>query len=534
MCISPGNRNTPLTIAFTNHTGFSCTSHVDERSSAFFALGQSKASCKPTIIITTSGTAAANLYPAIIEANLSQIPLLVFTADRPPDIVGTGSNQTIRQQEMFGYQVRHFHDIGLPTENTNSLTSYLIQAYRISMGFDHFGLRVSPPGPVHLNIPFDEPLYLNEDLIIVVEKETDEKKVVINFQHSHNPLDEMTGKFSIMKNYSSPLIVCGRMELNQWKYKILELAENLGAPVFADPVSQLRYGYVHPHIFTTYDKFLQNNTLHPDIVIRFGSKPTSKKLTALLDEWREYTVLISPVGRFNDDCPNLISGDPESVINELIAWSTENKNEKSWFNQIKKLEDQSGKKNNDELNTTSFTGGIVAKCCMDSLSNEDVLFIGNSLPIRNLDGYTSNSDQKIKVFANRGASGIDGVVSTALGLSYSFHHSSPTANHLLLIGDLSFYHDMNGLLAAKRYDINLTIVVENNHGGGIFRKLSLNENNPKFIEFWETPTNLSIEKISKLYEGKYCKASNKSELIEYLDKTKGINGLKIIETIVSP
>lgn len=459
--------------------------------------------------------------------------MIILTADRPSELIGTGANQTIQQRDLYGYQVRSFQDIGLPTEKHTSLISMSKRAFNISMGFNHSGKRVSPPGPVHLNIPFDEPLFTQKDLTCSVDKNVTKKRPEIVIRYPQNPIE----KFSFLNNYSRPLIICGRMEPNQLRDEIINLAESIDAPIFADPVSQLRYGVKNPHIIPSYDHFLKSNNIQPDLVIRFGGKPTSKKLCILIDEWKNHTLLIAPVGRFNDDCPNILDGDPDFVINNLIDRIGGHKNEK-WIEQIKQLEKQSREILDAKLIKSTFSGGNVARCCIDSLQSGDVLIAGNSLPIRELDSYTFSTDKTLNVYANRGASGIDGVISTALGISSTTHHSlltthhTPHTNNLLLIGDLSFYHDMNGLLAAKRYTINLTIVVVNNHGGGIFRKLSIDKNNPKFSEFWETPTDLSIKKIAELYGSNYFITDNQKDFLCHLETTKKSNGLQIIEAVV--
>tara|TARA_B100000700_G_scaffold254081_1_gene286186 strand:- start:285 stop:1931 length:1647 start_codon:yes stop_codon:yes gene_type:complete len=521
ICISPGNRNTPLMIAMTSHKGLNCTSHIDERSGAFFGLGLSKITNRPTVIITTSGTATANLYPAVIEANLSQVPLIVLTADRPDELIGTGENQTIQQRDLYGYQVRYFQDLGMPIENTNTLKGILKRIYRISMGFNHSGLRENPPGPIHLNAPFNEPLYQPDDLKQTSLFIKDTKKIQIKYPEIK--ISNIKKEYSFISKSKKPLIVCGRM--NKLDNNILSLSNQINAPVLADPLSQIRYNISYSNIISSYDHFLSDCTIEPDLVIRFGDKPTSKKLCTLLKDWDPFTLFISPLGRFNDRSSNILSGDLSFIVDQLKSILP--KSDDQWLNEVISLDKESKLILEDKYHSDLLNGRSIAIECIKSLNDDDTFFIGNSLPIRDMDFFTVNCDKKVLTLANRGASGIDGVVSTALGCA-----SKRESNTLLLIGDLSLYHDMNGLIAANRYSINITIVVENNRGGGIFKKLSLDKNNDAFKEFWKTPTNLEIKKIADLYGFNFYSSSSTVEFKKQLQMCLSNKGFNMIEAVI--
>ena len=522
ICISPGNRNTPLVIGMTLHKGLNCTSHIDERSCAFYGLGLSKITKLPTVIITTSGTATANLYPAIIEANLSQVSLIILTADRPNNLVGTGENQTIQQRDLYGYQVRYFQDLGIPNENKNTLKGILKRVYRISMGLNHSGIRENPPGPIHLNAPFNEPLFQPSDFDKKLSFDKNENNN--NIIYSKLNYDNIKNDYEFISKSKKPLIICGRM--NELYNKIIDFSDSINAPIFADPLSQIRYNINHSNIISRYDHFLINNKIEPDLIIRFGEKPTSKKLCALLKEWDAFTLLLSPNGRFNDSASHILSGDLNHNL-DLLKDAFSNSENDAWKNSILNLDQDSEQFILNKLDSSKLNGGIVAIECIESLKKNDTFFIGNSLPIRDLDLYTSNTDKKILTLANRGASGIDGVISTALGCA-----SKREPNTLLLIGDLSFYHDMNGLLAANRYNINITIVIENNNGGGIFKKLSLDKNNNAFNEFWETPTNLDIEKVANLYNFNFYRSMTTQDFRKHLNHCLSNKGLNMIEAVI--
>jgi 2-succinyl-5-enolpyruvyl-6-hydroxy-3-cyclohexene-1-carboxylate synthase len=364
-----------------------------------------------------------------------------------------------------------------------------------------------------------------------MDKKNNSKEILntsIKLKYPQIPVLNRIKKLPFLNKFSKPIIVCGKMNNFNLKDKIIKLSESLGAPIFADPLSKMRYGINHTNILSAYEHFLQSNDIYPDLVIRFGTKPTSKKLCSLLDKWELNTILIDPTGRFNEDCPNILEGDPKNNVNELIKLSADyEKND--WINKIIKLEKKSRTIINKKLNSSLLTNGSTAKISLESLQSGDTIFVGNSLPIRDIDLFTINTDKNINIYANRGASGIDGIISTAMGISHS--NSSSNCKNLLLIGDLSFYHDMNGLIAAKRYNINLIIIVENNHGGGIFRKLSINDNNPNFQEFWETPLDISIEKIAELYHAQFERVKTNNQLKKCLEKMNP-NGLKIIEALI--
>jgi len=506
-CISPGARNSPLTYTFTEKSGITCFSHVDERSSAFFALGLAKSSLSPVVLISTSGTAPANFYPAVIEASLSRIPLIILSADRPNYLVGSGANQTINQQNLYGNHVRYFEDVGLPTEKMDDLKKYLIIAFQNSVGYT---LKY-PPGPVHLNFPFDEPL-LPEKL---------DKVDLFTFGLNSKPKMKLNFQIPILQNAKRPLIIAGPMEGNSHQKDMIAFGEKINAPILADPLSQLRYGFDSKLILSHYDIFCRYTKLQPDLIIRFGRKPTSKILCQLLKKWRNITILIDAWQKFNDDSSHSIQSSISQYCREQlqnVIWEGGS----NWVNQLLSLE--SIVENEIQGNDTFHEGNII-KICLKSIQDKGCFIIGNSMPIRNVDMFTSTSKKLIHTYSNRGASGIDGVISTALGISIEKN----TNNALLIIGDLSFYHDMNGLLALK-YGMNISIVVINNKGGGIFSFMPIsNSGLKKYDLFWTTDTCLDIEKVAHLYNCRYYLSKDLNELGNNIQESFNIKGVKIIE-----
>lgn len=503
-CICPGSRNSPLTYAITS-SNIKCFSHIDERSASFFALGISKKTKKPAIVISTSGTATANFFPAIIEANYSKTPLIIITADRPKEILKTGANQTIEQKNMFGGNVKVYSNIDSSNMKLNELDNLLFEIVSYSNGYS------DPPGPVHINIPFTEPLVSN------IQKMKWNKKTITTVKKE---IKRKKNKYTVNND---TLIICGpNMYSDIYNKKIILLSEHLKAPILADPCSNIRIGK-SPNIISRYNYFKKKNNSKFQSIIRFGSKPVSKYLNFLIDN--NDTYLIDPFNRFNDDADKIIHLDYKSFCDNVIN-NNNSISSSSTFENFMKLE----KKVNEQLNNKD----IIEPECEDNLisllfknsKKIDNIFIGNSKLVRSLDNRMPSSNNKTKIFSNRGASGIDGIVSSGLGMSLVNNKK----NNLILLGDLSLYHDMNGLLAGARYDLNATILVVNNNGGGIFNSLDIAKLNiPQFEEYWKTPHNIDFKKVSSLYKCKYFQTDKIKNIPKLINKSFNIKGLKLIE-----
>ena len=506
-CISPGARNSALTYAFSECVGIKCYSHIDERSAAFFALGLAKLSKEPTILICTSGTAGANYLPASIEASSSRIPLIILTADRPPNLVNSGSNQTINQKNLFGEFVRFFFDIGLPQDNVDTLSDIIECSYNHAKGSE----LESPPGPVHLNLPFDEPL-----LPDVIGDYIKYDKILSNQLSIKNNLS-----FPILEKFENPLIIIGPFEENIYQDEIIKLANKLNAPILADPLSQLRYGFEDEIILSNYDYFLKYNKIEPDLIIRFGRKPTSKVLFNLLEEHNDNVLLIDQWSQFNDDSRFFIKVDIKNYCLTQIE-KCNCSGSLDWKKKLIKLENIVSQ---IIINESEYSEGTIARGIIDSLNDNDCLIIGNSMPIRDVDMYSQTSKTKLFTFANRGASGIDGVLSTALGISSNYSKGES----ILLIGDISFFHDIGGLLSIN-YVQKLTIIIINNSGGGIFSFLPLSKIGlDHFEDYWTTSRDIDIKKIAKIYNCSYFSTNTINELQKNIKDSFLIRGTKIIE-----
>ena len=505
VCICPGSRNTPLSISFINESFFNCKSHIDERAAGFFSLGIAKSINKPSIIITTSGTAVANLLPATIEADLSTTPLIIISADRPKHLHNTGENQTINQNNILDNFVRESMHIELSSINPKIIFQDIQNIIEKCKGIKG----VSPPGPIHINIAFDEPLV--DELI--------DNKIKVN----KSKYEIQSTQFNI-PNCNRPIIVCGKIEDEFTINQIISLSEKMNAPILADPCSSLRYNTKHPNILSFYNFFIDKIKPLPDLVIRFGKKPVSKKLNDFLKKIKNKTILLTKYNGYNDDAKSIYISDFKSI-------KINNKSNDNWINKIQNLEKSISNKIQPYLNKKYFYEGNIIYHCLEQFENNNNLFIGNSLPIRNLENFCPNINKKINVYSNRGASGIDGLIATAIGTTCHNQESKTT----LIIGDISFFYDSNSLLIANKYQLNINIIILNNNGGQIFNKLPYAKNNIKdFEDFWITPIDLEIKQISKLYNANYFSLDSIESIQKKLTKIMSKSGINIIEIPCDP
>ena len=497
ICICPGARNTPLTLSFIKNKKFISTSHIDERSAAFFALGLSKKTGSPSIIITTSGTAVANLYPAIIESNYSKTPLIALTADRPKHDIGIGSNQAIDQNNIFNNNVKEFIDLGLPNKDLDLLQNKIINIFNSCIGtFD------SPPGAIHINTPFDEPLIEDVDNIQKIYIKNIKSK--LNYKYSPD-----------LRNTSidNSLIICGEINANESLDQILDFSEYVDAPILVDPTSNLRFYKKHKNIISNYNFFIDKIEKSPNIIFRFGRKPTSKVLLNFLKNHKN-VYLIDRYPDFNDSANHKIKSDYESFLN-YIKSSYEKINNNPFSTLFNKYQDKIS--NLINLSSKDFTEGIFIHKLLSQIPSNSNILLGNSLAIREVDDVCLNINKNHNIFCNRGASGIDGLVSTMLGISYA---SKITSNiDLAILGDLSFFHDMNGLHFLINNKINTKFLILNNNGGQIFSKLDISKFDiPNFEKFWITPLNIDLKNIAQLYGVDYFEPKDLDDLLLMINK----------------
>lgn len=496
-CISPGSRNTSLVKAFIENKNIKCFSHIDERSNAYFALGIAKKEQEPVVILTTSGTATANLFPAIIESYLSMIPLIIITADRPEELIDSGENQTINQVNLYGKYVRKMYDI---SHNKNISTLQIIEdCYDTAKGYQ------STKGPVHVNIRFEEPLIddgAEEISYKITSKESDHKKIQFKIPSCSRPIIIYSGLSS-----SKPV-------------DILKLSKRLNCFILADSLSTIRHSK-QDNVLVYYDHYINKLNIDPDLILRFGTKPISKKLTSFINKFKNCSYLFDTKLSFNDDCPNII----KSNINN-IDFSIEEKTDKSWNEKWKSLES----KTKNFISTISIAKKSeinLIQTAVSKMDEGDNLFIGNSMPIRIFDQFSGKLKNPLNIYANRGASGIDGIISSALGMAYK-----SISKNYLIIGDVSFFHDTNGFHILNNESIDLTVIIINNNGGQIFKRLPYAKKPiSKFEQFWITPPKTKIKDLANLYKLDYSLLTV-DEYKHSIASISNLPGVKIIEIIV--
>lgn len=524
--VCPGSRSTPLAMLALAHQEINVHVLVDERSAAFYALGLAKANQKPVLLICTSGTAAANFYPAVVEAHYSRVPLIVLTADRPHELREVGAPQAIDQQFLFGKFVKWFTDLALPEESQTMLRYVQAAAARAS----HISMQ-EPKGPVQVNVPLREPLLPDMTIDPFQREETETKKVLVAGQAFPND-HVMSELASIIDLSPKGIIVAGELHELEEQEAVLSLARALNYPILADPLSHLRNGHDSgAHIVDAYDSLLKDEELQqhllPDIVIRFGPMPVSKPLFKWLEKHGEVKqIVVDAAGGFRD--PGLtatymieshIASFVDEVLNRVGTYEDTNYLNR-WQRVNSSFRTHLAHYSDEDL---TFEGNVYRQL-QHLLPKESVLFVGNSMPIRDVDTFFETQTKPFRMMANRGANGIDGIVSTALG-TYAALKQPIT----LVIGDLSFYHDMNGLLAAKLMQIPLTVVLLNNDGGGIFSFLPQASDEPYYEKLFGTPTGLNFEYASKLYGGIYSKPTTKEELHDVYMAHINEPGLHLIE-----
>ncbi len=495
-CVTPGSRSTPLTVALAEQDAIRPWLHLDERSSAFFALGLARASGRPVALVCTSGTATANFHPAVVEGDLSRVPLIVCTADRPPHLRNVGAPQTIDQVGLYSVSVRHERDLpapGSPDASPQVFAQAATHAVEASLG--------PLPGPVHLNVPFDEPL--------IESPATHPSPVSTPPPGPLPPVPPITPRpealeaaVEALDRCERPLLVAGPESGGLPAEPLAALAHALGAPLLADPLSGLRTGgHDRTHVLDAYDAFLRDaraSTLAPDCVLRFGAAPTSKALNQFLARASDAThILCDLPGSFRD--PNAVTtqrltADARSAANALREELSREANG-NWLSPWRER-DARARQSLDAYALAAadpFEGRAVVEL-QRALPASATIFAGNSMPVRDVDSFLAGDDKALAVASNRGANGIDGVVSSALG-----HAAAGEGPVALLIGDISLYHDLNGLWAGMRHGLDLTIVMLNNGGSAIFHYLPQAAHEHVFEEWFATPSDIDFAAAARAY-----------------------------------
>ncbi|GAC1586316.1 MAG: 2-succinyl-5-enolpyruvyl-6-hydroxy-3-cyclohexene-1-carboxylic-acid synthase [Ktedonobacteraceae bacterium] len=555
--ICPGSRSTPLALAIAAQPGIHAWMHVDERSAAFFALGMAKCSAQPVALLCTSGTASANFFPAIVEAKLTHVPLLVLTSDRPHELRENGAPQTIDQTRLYGSHVKWSVDIALP-EATNAALRYIRTIADRATAL----AAAIPAGPVHLNFPLREPLtpapLVDQPLPPLTERDTlawlgranNAPYVTVRDAGRHEPDSATIAHLvELTQKVKRGLIIVGPQEDTSLREPLLQVAQHLGYPILADPLSQMRSN-IHDssYILTSYDAFLRIDTfvetLQPELVLRFGAMPTAKPVLTYLKRYPSCPLIVIDG---NEDWPEptqlaieLLHAEPVALCEALVGT---NVSHTSWHNTTleggmkqTRTDDtwlatwqQADERTRQALQamiqdfTVPFEGRVFTELA-HLLPDGALLYTGNSMPVRDLDTFFWGSEHAIRIMGNRGANGIDGIVSSALGAS-----AVASGPNVLVIGDLSFFHDMNGLLAAKLHQLDVTIIVVNNDGGGIFSFLPQANYPEHFEQLFGTPIGLDFSHSAAMYGGHYQRVADWEQFRIAVERGMQNGGLHIVE-----
>ena len=518
--VCPGSRSTPLALALHRAPKINVEVLIDERSAGFYALGLARGMRQPVVLVATSGTAVANFMPAVVEASLDRIPLIVLTADRPRELRCVGANQTIDQVELYGSHVRYFMDLPSP-EALPAVVRYVRNQVRHAAR-----LALSPvPGPVHLNLPIREPLLPDWERVPITPPAL--PLVITEAQASQETLSAAK---AYLAEFSRGLVIVGPGSPNTLGPQLMAWADAWGWPILVDPLSNLRHG--DPWVVASYDLILQSRRVPPpDAVLRIGAIPTSKVLNQLMVGLPGLYLDPTEEGR-DPNATDLwsVGGDVATALDFLCTPPDSYQRDNAWRSYWHEADQQ----------VRSALGPLVASI---GKGYEPQLFynlgqwlepdgpdlhpvmISNSMPIRDLDTFSLEAPLQLRFFSNRGANGIDGVISTAFGLAS--HYGDVT----LIIGDLAFYHDMNGLLTASRLHLNALIVVINNQGGGIFSFLPQREVLPPdvFETYFGTPLALDFRHVAALYQAAFERVSDIADLGRAIARFRSQSGLRIIE-----
>ena len=535
VCISPGSRSAPLALAIANEPRLESWVHVDERCGAFFALGLASSLDEPVALVCTSGTAAANFYPAIVEARSAGVPLIVLTADRPPELRDVGAAQTIDQNRLYGAHTKWFVEVALP-ETTPGMLRYArtLAARAVAQAIE------TPSGPVHLNFPFREPLIPQPGTLLRSSEGRADGKPWVKVTKSPRTLDDQSAMnvAARMKNASRPIIVCGPQRNMNLAAEITRLAAAIGAPILADPLSQIRWGsHDRSAVIDSYDSLLRHErtaaSLAPDLIVRIGGTPTSKALLQFLERQSSAPLIVIAESQWPDPsllAEEMVRADPVATCAQLASMLTgEHPRESGWLERWLEA-DRIARGALDQFSCTlaeEFEGAAMAGV-VAAVPDGATIFVSSSMPVRDLDAFGAGDSRAIRVLSNRGANGIDGVVSSALGAGAG-SRSAGGGPLVLVIGDLAFYHDMNGLLAAKLNRLDVTIIILNNDGGGIFSFLPQANHPEHFEKLFGTPHGLDFEPVASLYGGTYQLARDSATLRRFVGESISRGGLQMVE-----
>jgi 2-succinyl-5-enolpyruvyl-6-hydroxy-3-cyclohexene-1-carboxylate synthase len=532
--VSPGSRSTPLALALWRAPEIEVTVIVDERSAAFFALGAAQASGAPVAILCTSGTAAANFHPAICEADESALPLVVLTADRPPELRGIGAGQTIDQLKLYGSSVRWFCEVGTHDADDAGLLHYRSVACRAFAG-----ARGEPrPGPVHLNLPWREPLapLPVEGAVTATDplalEGRDRRPLTAVTPIDLEPIEFLLEEVAKhIREAHSAVIVAGRQRDLELREPLAHLARAAGIPILAEPTSQLRCGpHDRSHVVTAYDLLLRDEGFRelttPDLVLRFGEMPTSKPLRTWLAASGADQIVVDPVVGWNEPSQRaaaLLRADPTELA---AGWAARLESETreapaTWLEAEQAAVEAIGA----ELEPLDSPTEPSLQLALGSAYRDgDLIYTASSMPIRDQEAFLPSTGSDALFLCNRGANGIDGLISAGIGAAQAT--GKPTT---ILTGDLGLLHDIGALAALRNVSTPVRIVVIDNDGGGIFHFLPQQSalDSEEFEALLGTPRGVDVAKTADLFGLPHTRIGALKQLPEALNAGTGLIEVKV-------
>jgi 2-succinyl-5-enolpyruvyl-6-hydroxy-3-cyclohexene-1-carboxylate synthase len=526
--LSPGSRSTPLALALWRAPGIEATAIVDERSAAFFGVGAAQATGAPVAILCTSGTAAANFHPAVCESDESALPLLVLTADRPPELRGIGAGQAIDQLKLYGESVRWFCEVGNHEADDDGLLHYRAVACRALAA-----ARGEPrPGPVHLNLPWREPLaplpvdgaVTATDPLALEGRDPRPLTAVtpIDMEPSQFLLDEVAGHIA---EAEIGVIVAGRQLDPELREPLAHLAAAAGYPILAEPTSQIRCGpHDRSHVVTAYDLLLRDErfraTASPDLILRFGEMPTSKPLREWLAHSGADQIVVDPYGGWNEPTRRaaaLLRADPTELA---AGWAARLGEERPAPAMWLEAESAAREAIEAELAGTDVPSEPGLQLALGAVHRDgDLVYTASSMPIRDQEAFLPSAEADALFLSNRGANGIDGLLSSGIGAAHA--SGKPMT---IVTGDLGLLHDIGGLAALRDVSTPVRIVVIDNDGGGIFhflpQKSTLNKS--EFEALLGTPRSVDAAKAAALFDLPHHKLTSLAQLPDALTAGTGL------------
>lgn len=528
--LSPGSRNTPLTFAAARHKKIKTYSIIDERAAGFFASGLARSTGKPVVLICTSGTAAAEYLPAVIESYFQQIPLIVITADRPARLRGTGANQTIYQNNIYGGHVSKAWDIAPPQFSTAYMKKFTGILQWLSDMIDD-----DSKGPVHLNLQFEKPFEPDDftDELAAAELSRIKKmlKVTKPVKKAVNPAFKMPS--ALIKKLTSAyhcLIFCGpdAVQSKEDSEGIARLSDKFNAPVLCDAFSGLSKPHKSNYTFHSFHLYTDKlaDEIRPDIIFQFGNVPVSKAGEVILSIKGITRVVVNKSGQIKGEYGNtaiLCRSDIRSFTFEAIKAAKKRRFFDARYDErITYLERAAEDAKRDSMKSIPFTEAEIIKTVADNCTFRNPLMISNSMPPRDYDYISGLLKGERQMYHNRGASGIDGIIASAAGIA-----AGSASRTFLIIGDVSFFYDLTSLNIIRQQKLNLTIILLNNGGGKIFDMLPVRRFPEMLSQYYHTPAGVNYRKLISAFDIQYENAKSVGELREFLGRS--FTGCNVIE-----